>query len=72
MVGVLCGTGAETAGLVAGDVIIAANGRQVDSPDALTVIVGACRPGTVVSVIWVSTAGVLRTSVVRLGPAPAV
>ena len=71
VVGVLCGTGAETAGLAAGDVIIAANGRQVDSPDALTAIVGACRPGTVVSVIWVSTAGVLRTSQVRLGPAPA-
>jgi S1-C subfamily serine protease len=72
VVGVLCGTGAETAGLAAGDVIIAANGRQVDSPDALTAIVGACRPGTVVSVTWVSTSGVLRTSLVRLGPAPAV
>ena len=72
VVGVLCGTGAATAGLAAGDVIIAANGRQVDSPDALTAIVGACRPGTVVPVIWVSTAGVLRTSQVRLGPAPAV
>jgi S1-C subfamily serine protease len=72
VVGVLCGTGAATAGLAAGDVITAADGRQVDSPDTLTAIVGACRPGTVMSITWVTTAGLTRTSQVRLGPAPAV
>ena len=72
VVGVLCGTGAATAGLAAGDVITAVDGRQVDSPDTLTAIVGACRPGTVVSVTWISIAGVSRTAQVRLGPAPAV
>jgi S1-C subfamily serine protease len=72
VVGVLCGTGAATAGIVAGDVIVDADGRQVDSPDALTAIVGGCRPGTVVMVTWVSTTGASRTSRVQLSPAPAV
>jgi S1-C subfamily serine protease len=71
VVGVLCGTGAATAGIVAGDVITGAGGHQVESPDALTAIVGASRPGTFISVTWVSTAGVLRTSRIRLDPAPA-
>ena len=71
VVGVLCGTGAATAGIAAGDVITTADGRQVQSPDALTAIVAACRPGTVVPVTWVSTAGLARTSRIRLSPAPA-
>ena len=71
VVGVLCGTGAATAGIVAGDVITAADGRRVDSPNALTVIVSGCRPGTVVQVSWVSLAGVPQTSQVLLGSAPA-
>jgi S1-C subfamily serine protease len=72
VVGVLCGTGAATAGIAAGDVIITANGHQVQSPEALTAIVDGCRPGTVVPVTWVSTAGLAQTSRIRLGPAPAV
>jgi S1-C subfamily serine protease len=72
VVGVLCGTGAATAGIAAGDVITVANGHRVESPDELTGIVGGSRPGTVMSVTWVSTAGVSRTSRIRLGPAPAV
>jgi S1-C subfamily serine protease len=72
VVGVLCGTGAATAGIAAGDVITVADGHQVESPAALTDIVGGSRPGTVMSVTWVSTAGVSRTSRIRLGPAPAV
>ena len=71
MVGVLCGTGAATAGIVSGDVITAADGRRVESPDALTAIVGGCRPGTVVPVTWVSKSGTSQTSWIRLSPAPA-
>jgi S1-C subfamily serine protease len=72
VVGVLCGTGAATAGIAAGDVITTANGHQVESPGALTAIVAGCRPGTVVPVTWVSTAGLARTSRIRLSQAPAV
>jgi S1-C subfamily serine protease len=70
--GVLCGTGAEAAGISAGDVITMADGRAVSSPDGLTAIVSACRPGTVVEITWVSPAGATRASRVRLDAAPAV
>jgi S1-C subfamily serine protease len=72
VVGVLCGTGAATAGIGAGDVITAADGHRIESPGALTAAMNAIRPGTVISVTWVSPAGVTRTSRIRLGPAPAV
>ena len=71
VVGVLCGTGAATAGIAPGDVITTADGHQVQSAGALTTIVAGCRPGTVVPVTWVSTAGRARTARIRLGPAPA-
>jgi S1-C subfamily serine protease len=70
--GVLCGTAADAAGITAGDVIITADGRAVSSPDALTAIVNACPPGSVVEVTWVSPADATRTSRVRLDSAPAV
>jgi S1-C subfamily serine protease len=70
--GVLCGTGAEAAGISAGDVIITADGRAVSSPDGLTSIVSACRPGSEVEITWVSPAGATRASRVRLDSAPAV
>jgi S1-C subfamily serine protease len=69
--GVLCGTAADAAGIAAGDVIITADGRAVSSPDALTAIVNACRPGSVIEVTWVSPADATRTSRVRLDSAPA-
>jgi S1-C subfamily serine protease len=71
VIGVLCGTGAATAGIAAGDVITAAGGRRVASPNALTTIVTGARPGSMMSVSWVSTSGIARTVRVRLGPAPA-
>ncbi|HEX7159859.1 MAG TPA: trypsin-like peptidase domain-containing protein [Trebonia sp.] len=70
--GVLCGTGAARAGIAPGDVITAADGHQVASPDALTAVTSAIRPGTAISVTWVSTSGVTRTSRIKLDPAPAV
>ena len=70
--GVLCGTAADAAGLAAGDVIITVDGRAVSSPDALTAIVNARRPGSMVEVTWVSPADATRTSRVRLDSAPAV
>jgi S1-C subfamily serine protease len=70
--GVLCGTGAAAAGISAGDVITAAAGRPVSSPDALTAVLSACRPGTRISVTWVSTTGTARTSLIPLQAAPAV
>jgi len=70
--GVLCGTGAAAAGITGGDVITAAAGHPVSSPDALTAVVSACRPGTLVAVTWVSTSGATRTAMIVLDVAPAV
>jgi S1-C subfamily serine protease len=71
VIGVLCGTGAATAGIAAGDVITAVNGRRVASPGALSAIVDGSRPGCMMSVTWVSTRGIARTTWVRLSRAPA-
>jgi len=69
--GVLCGTGAAAAGITAGDVITAVEGHQVSSPDSLTAIVSACRPGALVPVTWVTISGTTKTSMVLLDQAPA-
>jgi S1-C subfamily serine protease len=69
--GVLCGTGAALAGIAPGDVITAAAGRPVSSPDALTAIMNGCQAGTAVRVTWIAVAGGRRTSLVRLTAAPA-
>ncbi len=71
VIGVLCGTGAAAAGIAAGDVIVAADGRRVASPDALSAIVSGGRPGGMMSVSWVSPRGISKTSRIRLSPAPA-
>ena len=70
--GVLCGTGAAAAGLAAGDVITSANGHRITSPGALTAIMSACQPGTLVTVTWISASGQPRARQVRLDIAPAV
>jgi S1-C subfamily serine protease len=72
VMGVLCGTGAASAGIASGDVITKAAGHRIGSPNELTAIVNAARPGSVVSVTWVSRSGSLRTSQVRLTAAPAI
>jgi len=69
--GVLCGTGAEAAGLAAGDVITSAAGRPVTSPGGLTAIVDGCHVGALVPVTWVSTEGKRQIRLVRLDVAPA-
>jgi S1-C subfamily serine protease len=71
VLGVLCDTPAAAAGLSAGDVIMAANGRPVSSPDALSAVVGATSPGSDLSVTWVTAAGAARTALVRTATAPA-
>lgn len=72
VMGVLCGTGAASAGIVSGDVITEAAGRRIGSSNELTAVVNGSRPGSVVSVTWINRAGTLRTSQVRLSAAPAI
>jgi S1-C subfamily serine protease len=57
VLGALCGTPADTAGITAGDVITAVNGKAVGSPDSLTTILQVYHPGTSVAVTWIDTSG---------------
>jgi S1-C subfamily serine protease len=70
IVGVLCGTAADSAGIVAGDVIIAVDGRTVTSPDSLTTVMQAYRPGNRVTVTWVDTSGQRHSGTLDLGQKP--
>jgi S1-C subfamily serine protease len=71
IVGVVCDSAAQSAGMVPGDVITAVNGQPVTTPGSLTVITGKYHPNDVVSVLWVNQKGLERTTRMRLGEAPA-
>ncbi len=69
--GVLPGTPAARAGLAAGDTIVSVGGQSVDSPDTLTKLLGAYRPGDRVVIGWVDQAGGQHASTVTLASGPA-
>jgi S1-C subfamily serine protease len=69
--GVLCGTPAATAGIVAGDVITSIGGRTVSTPGSLSAIINLYRPGSKARLAWVSPGGSHHAAVVTLGAAPA-
>ena len=71
IVGVLCNSAAQAAGMVPGDVITSVNGQPVTTPGSLTTITGKSHPGDVVSVLWVSRDGIEHTTKMRLGEGPA-
>jgi S1-C subfamily serine protease len=71
VIGVLCGTTAESEGIVAGDVITSVNGHPVTTPSSLTAITAKYHPGAVVSVDWQSISGAKHTSSMKLGSGPA-
>jgi S1-C subfamily serine protease len=68
--GTICGSPAAAAGMAGGSVITAVNGRRVTSPDQLTSILARFRPGTTISVSWVSPGGRHVTSSLRLAAGP--
>ena len=71
IVGVVCDSAAQSAGMVPGDVITSVNGQPVTTPGSLTTITGKYHPGDVVSVLWVNRNGIERTTKMRLGEGPA-
>jgi S1-C subfamily serine protease len=71
IVGVVCDSAAQSAGMVPGDVITSVNGQPVTTPGSLTIITGKYHPGDVVSVLWVRQNGIERTTKMRLGEGPA-
>jgi S1-C subfamily serine protease len=71
IVGVVCDSAAQSAGMVPGDVITSVNRQPVTTPGSLTAITGKYHPGDVVSVLWVSRDGIEHTTRMRLGEGPA-
>jgi S1-C subfamily serine protease len=71
ILGVLCGTPAQTEGLTAGDVILAVDGQAVTTPSSLSSITARYHPGTVVSVRWQGIAGARHTTSMKLTVGPA-
>ena len=70
VLGTICGSPAAAAGLTAGSVITAVNGQAVGSPDDLTGIVSKYRPGTTISVAWVTPSGQRETGSLALTAGP--
>lgn len=70
IIGELCGTPADKAGLVAGDVITSVGGHKVSSPKQLTSIMLGFRPGSPVKVTWMDVSGQTHTSTLTLVQAP--
>jgi S1-C subfamily serine protease len=71
IVGVVCDSAANAAGMVPGDVITSVDGQPVTTPGSLTTMAGKYHPGDVVSVLWVSRNGIEHTTKMRLGEGPA-
>ena len=69
--GVVSAGAAQAAGLEAGDVITAVNGRTVDSVSTLNTIMAATKAGQKVSLSWTDTSGQSHTTTVTLGAAAA-
>jgi len=70
IIGELCGTPAQRAGIVAGDVITSVGGRRVTSPVQLTGIMRGFKPGMTVQVSWVTVNGQLHRGSLGLIQAP--
>jgi S1-C subfamily serine protease len=70
IIGELCGTPADKAGIIAGDVITEVGGQAVSSPVQLTNIMRGFRPGDAVHVTWVDINGGRHTSTLVLVQAP--
>ena len=67
----LNGTPAASAGITAGDVITAVDGKTVDSPSALTALLKRYSPGDSVKVGYTDQSGASHTVTVTLTAGPA-
>ena len=68
--GTLSGGPAARAGLAARDTIVSIDGQAVDSPAALTGVLGFYHPGDTVKLGWIDQSGARHTTTVRLASGP--
>jgi S1-C subfamily serine protease len=70
ILGTICNGPAQAAGMTAGSVITGVNGQAIGSPSDLTGVVSKFKPGSTISVTWVSPSGQRTTSNVKLTSGP--
>jgi S1-C subfamily serine protease len=70
IIGELCDTPADKAGIIAGDVITSVGGNQISSPKQLTGIMLGFKPGMSVKVTWVDISGQTHKGSLNLIQAP--
>jgi S1-C subfamily serine protease len=71
ILGILCGTAADSRGLLPGDVIISVDGQAVTTPGSLTTITAMYHSGDSVSVGWLGINGAQHQARITLGVGPA-
>jgi len=71
IVGVVSGGPAASAGLTAGDVITAINGRAISSPTEISAFVLTKKPAEKITVAYVDQSGTSHTASITLGSGPA-
>ena len=69
--GVVSGTPADDAGLVAGDTITGVDGTTITAPSDLTSVLAGHAPGQNITVTWVDGSGATQSAVVTLAAGPA-
>ncbi len=67
---VVAGSAAERAGIRAGDVVTAVDGRAVASAAALRAAVSAHQPGDTIKAAWTDAAGTTHSATLKLGSGP--
>jgi S1-C subfamily serine protease len=70
IIGELCNTPAQRAGIIAGDVITSVGGQKITSPKQLTGVMTSFRPGMAVVVTWVDVNGQRHAGKLALVQAP--
>jgi S1-C subfamily serine protease len=70
VVGTICNSPAAAAGLTAGSVITGVNGQPISSPQSMVTIVSKFKPGTTVSLTWVTPSGQRKTGSLALTAGP--
>jgi S1-C subfamily serine protease len=70
VIGTICNSPAADAGVAAGSVITSVNGQAIAAPDSLHTQIAKYRPGTTVSVTWVTPSGQHKTASVPLTAGP--
>ena len=70
IIGELCRTPADKAGIIAGDVITSVGGHKITSPKQLTGVMLQFKPGDAVKVTWVDVHGQTHSGPLKLVQAP--